>query len=619
MDSGLGESNKFTSPRAAEPHLRLLTELPPWHTVFLHNLRDNFLGRDLPRVWAKYPPSKFWGDVFVPTGFPWLRMTESGVLHILAVLMLVTFTRLYFSLEQQRTIRLKPRTTITEYEVSEYLPPINTGSPPAPKPRKGKPLLAKQQIISLPPRPDNFEQTIISPVDVKLPGHVPLPNIVAWTAVPAPPEAATLRNTAQLTLPQLPANVIASPADARELAHSRLPNVAPKVIEPAPEAQALTPQRKLEAASDVIGPPPTDDAKLHTPRQIVAVTPSVIAPPPETNVSRNLGAINVGKLTPSVAAPKIEVAEQRAIPQPTGSPKNGNGQPGGAAAAPPALAQGALTSGPAAGQLIALNLRPANVSGPLNIPPGRRTGEFAAGPEGKPDAPGTPDIQDGGHGAGGNGSGSAGAGTGNNGNLPPGIVVGSAPGAPPPGSVVVAGTPNPAATPKFSDSAKQVLMAAARPPRVGELPHDMPAESSAPAPYKIEDKVFSGKKYYSMTLNMPNLASAGGSWIIRFAQLDQDKTVGELTAPVAMTKVDPAYPADLIRDGVEGTVILYAVIHKDGTVGEVRVLRGLQGKLDENARVALLRWKFRPGTKNGQAVDLEAVVQIPYKAARLSF
>jgi TonB family protein len=95
--------------------------------------------------------------------------------------------------------------------------------------------------------------------------------------------------------------------------------------------------------------------------------------------------------------------------------------------------------------------------------------------------------------------------------------------------------------------------------------------------------------------------------------------VGELTAPVATIKVDPAYPAELIRKGIEGKVILYAVIRKDGTVGEVRVLRGLQGSLDENARIALLRWKFRPGTKNGQAIDLEAVVQIPYKVIALNY
>jgi len=621
MDSGLGASRKATSPRAAEPQLRLLTELPPWHQVFLENLRDKILRRDVPRIWAKYPAGKFWSDVFVPTGIPWGRMTESGVLHVLAILMLITFTHLYFALEAQHSIRLRPQTAITDYEISEYLPPINTGSPPASKPRKGQPVLAKQKIISLPPRPDNFEQTIVSPVDIKLPSHISLPNIVAWTAVPAPLAASALRNSTQITLPQVPASVIAPPPGPHDLTHPRLPEIASNVIGPAPDAQSLAPGRKLDPSTDVIGPPPTDDAKLRTPRQIIAVTPSVIEPAPEANVSRNLGAINVGKVIPNVAAPKLEIAEQRTVPQASPSSGNGGGgQVGGAAASePPPLPQGALPSGPAAGQLIALNLHPATVSGPLAVPPGHRSGEFAAVPEGKPDAPGTPDVQGGAHGAGGNGAGTAGAGKGDKNGLPAGIVVGNAPGAPPPGSVVVAGSPSKVIAPKLTDSAKSVLMAAARPSRVGDLPHDIPTTTPSAGPPKIEDKVFSGKKYYSMTLNMPNLASAGGSWIIRFAQLEEDKTVGELTPPVATTKVDPAYPAELIRDGVEGTVILYAVIHKDGTVGQVRVLRGLQGRLDENARMALLRWKFRPGTNNGQAIDLEAVVQIPYRAGRLNF
>jgi TonB family protein len=61
------------------------------------------------------------------------------------------------------------------------------------------------------------------------------------------------------------------------------------------------------------------------------------------------------------------------------------------------------------------------------------------------------------------------------------------------------------------------------------------------------------------------------------------------------------------------------VIHSDGSVGDVRVLRGVDERLDENARVALMRWRFRPATKNGSAVDLEAVVQIPFQARKLPF
>jgi TonB family protein len=119
-----------------------------------------------------------------------------------------------------------------------------------------------------------------------------------------------------------------------------------------------------------------------------------------------------------------------------------------------------------------------------------------------------------------------------------------------------------------------------------------------------------------MTLNMPNLTSAGGSWIVRFAELKETQDQSPLTAPVATLKVDPAYPADLLRHGIEGVVTLYAVIRADGAVSAVRVLHGVDAQLDASARAALQRWHFRPGRKNGNAVDLEAVVQIPFVARR---
>lgn len=604
MNSSPGESNRKTSPPAEEVQLCLLTELRPWYRVFFENLRDTLLFRRPVRGWTPTPPADFWPDVFVPARIPWGRLTESGVLHVLAVMMLVTFTRLYFTLEQQRRIQLKPPTTELHYEVSEYLPPINTGKVPSPKPRHGEPLIAKQEIVSLPPRPDNFEQTIVSPVDVKLPKNIPLPNIVAWTQVPGPPSADALHKS-QLKLPQT--NVMAPP-DAAQLQHSKLPDVAQNVIAPA-EAANLASNRRLDLNPNVIGPPPDDTAKLHTPHDIIAVSPAVMEPPAEANLSR-LGAMNVGKMAPTVAAPKLEVPEQRAMALPPGRPgqaTGGRSSGGGSTeAAPPPAVQGVGTGRSASGQLIALNLHPADATVPIQVPPGRRSGEFAAGPRGKPNAPGTPDIKGGGTQAGTPDS-SAPSG------LPPGLMVGQAPGSSPPASVV--GSPQNGAPATKSDP---VLTASAHAPRVGETPRSAPPDLPT-TPARIEEKVFGGKRSYSMRLNMPNLNSAGGSWIIRFAQLGGDDMSGEITAPVATTKVDPAYPAQLMHDGVEGTVVLYAVIHKDGTVGEVRVLRGLEGHLDENARVALLRWKFRPGMKNGEAVDLEAVVQIPYKAPRMEY
>jgi len=138
-----------------------------------------------------------------------------------------------------------------------------------------------------------------------------------------------------------------------------------------------------------------------------------------------------------------------------------------------------------------------------------------------------------------------------------------------------------------------------------------------------ERAVFGTRRFYSVTLNMPNLNSGGGSWVIRFAELKRDSgsqpgnPPPDLSQPMATRKVDPAYPLQLMRENVHGTVILYAVIHSDGSVGNVKVLRSVDERLDRFATEAISQWKFDPATKNGTPVDVEATFQIPFRPTRV--
>ena len=129
----------------------------------------------------------------------------------------------------------------------------------------------------------------------------------------------------------------------------------------------------------------------------------------------------------------------------------------------------------------------------------------------------------------------------------------------------------------------------------------------------VDRKVFGGKRVYGRTLNMPNLNSASGSWVIKFAELGGGKKDGELLEPVALEKTDPGYPLELMRANVHGMVTLYAVIHADGRVGDIRVLTSEDERLDAFAEKALARWKFLPAERAGKPVALEAVVTIPFR------
>ena len=85
---------------------------------------------------------------------------------------------------------------------------------------------------------------------------------------------------------------------------------------------------------------------------------------------------------------------------------------------------------------------------------------------------------------------------------------------------------------------------------------------------------------------------------------------------MATRKVDPAYPMELMRENVSGTVIVYGVIHADGTVGNVRILRGVDSRIDRFASQAVSQWQFQPATKNGAPIDVDATFQIPFHPSR---
>ena len=271
----------------------LLCELEPWHRVFLRNLRDLF-SAEPPPLELTAVPIPVGPDTFIRTGIAPRRFFESGGYHIaLVVVVYLVCTLPFFN----RTVKLKSPfedTKISYQPLSDYLPPINTGHKSEPKPRKGEPKLAKQEILSVPPQPDNAHQTIITPPKIKLPQDVALPNIVAWTPVPAQqPIAASARSVNKLTLPQFDVPVVEPTADVSKLRAKLQTPVLPQptVVEPAVDVSKIKP-------------------KLQTPTLPQA---SVVEPPLSPDqLKLKAGQINMAEMQPTVAAPKLAVPAQSA-------------------------------------------------------------------------------------------------------------------------------------------------------------------------------------------------------------------------------------------------------------------------------------------------------------------
>ena len=278
--------------------------------------------------------------------------------------------------------------------------------------------------------------------------------------------------------------------------------------------------------------------------------------------------------------------------------------------------------------LLALSARPALPSAVLELPETNLRARFSTGPYSGRGSPGgvpggTPGA------AGGQAEGPGGEG-GGPGTLPiPDIFVAPA-GPVPPGPVVAglgSGLPGqpPAAAPSRSPA----------PDREGGAKAEVQRTKS---PQERAEQILEGirpgarasgaatrPRVYTIYVNMPNLSSQAGSWVLHLAEFDEHNTAVPggaangfpLEAPVVVKKVDPKYPAAARRDRVEGSVFLYGIIRPDGTVDRVRVVRGLHQLLDQNAVVAFQSWRFEPGRKNSAAVSVEVVVEIPFRLTKL--
>ncbi len=453
------------------------------------------LGPELrPEAGAALRPAKLlvsefdmWRDVFVQQGMPWRRFLQSGLLHAAAVYVICTTSLSWMQGQKILTRPAFDRSSLVTYTPEEYLPPLDTGQSEAPKPeaakaQQGDPVYARQPILSVPPEADNHSQTIVVPPDLKLDHEVPLPNIVATGAI---------------------APVI--PLDAAPAGLSRIdaPVPEPQVVAPTPDV-ALASNRGVQTAmkSEVIAPPPE-------------VTHSEAA----RSTKGLVGPLNIGPSDVVAPTPQLTLAEQHSRAARGGGRLTGGGiQP---VAPPPSVAAGSGSGG----RLIALGIHPITPTGPVPVPAGNRRGEFAATPKGKAGASGTPDLV--GTKSDANAKTAGGRGNGNfnarNNSLPVGLHVG--------------------AVDSADDAREMAGLSSTRTAGATAGARSNPRAASPVSDDQITDldrKIFGGKRVYGRTLNMPNLNSSSGSWVIKFAELDGGRNDGELLEPLPRKNPIPA-------------------------------------------------------------------------------
>jgi len=154
---------------------------------------------------------------------------------------------------------------------------------------------------------------------------------------------------------------------------------------------------------------------------------------------------------------------------------------------------------------------------------------------------------------------------------------------------------------------------------VGPAPASAPEAHPASGAAKVSsapDPRMNGRDIYMMAIQMPNLTSYSGSWLLWYAdRTAREAGLAPLSPPVAHRKVDPKYTPAAVQDRAEGRVQLACVIDKEGNVSGIELLRGADARLNQSAQEALSKWQFYPATRDGAPVDVDVVVEIPFTLA----
>jgi TonB family protein len=448
--------------------------------------------------------------------------------------------------------------------------------------------------------PVRIELTWANPTEdlppVSLPGHEPKPSPKGNPAKPLPQKGADAFHPRQTILSQ-PA-VVTHPRQT--LIQPDAPPTPPKIEVPLPNivewaAPKMPARPRLSAASTSAAP------------QIQHHAVNDLAAPEIVNQEKTPGPLDIAASPTMNLQPRMPV---EAMSKAVAVRRNTQAETGAA----PEI--GATASGDdSLHRVIALSATPGPPAPEVSVPQGNLAARIAISPEGKqPGAPGGAENGAAGDGgSGGNSPRSGGRGTNANAGS------GSSPTA-----VSISGGNAHAGNGGLAPASRATTKLNLKPMPALDAPpsaHHGPAVIGAIDPKLPPEVILSGKEIYTLHIDMPNLTSVTGNWVINFAQLDEGnppyrKPTGTLSGPSLVSKVDPKYPPTLIKQHVDGEVVLYAIIRKDGSVDSIQLVHGIDPVLDKFSMEALARWTFRPASREGQPVELEAVVHIPFQFRR---
>lgn len=161
------------------------------------------------------------------------------------------------------------------------------------------------------------------------------------------------------------------------------------------------------------------------------------------------------------------------------------------------------------------------------------------------------------------------------------------------------------------------------PPPVEDSLLPPPTEAEKPPEVAPEPQLAETQQQIPLSADLDIVVGSGGA-LAGFGEVrsltgsegvqDDAFELGELEKrPEPISQVAPAYPPELRRAKIEGTVTLEFLLNEDGRVESPRVKNSTRPEFEKPALEAVSKWRYRPGMKDGQVVRIYISVPITFR------
>ena len=146
-------------------------------------------------------------------------------------------------------------------------------------------------------------------------------------------------------------------------------------------------------------------------------------------------------------------------------------------------------------------------------------------------------------------------------------------------------------------------------PRTTSMVHDEPA--SAEGPPSMDGLVPGGVSNGVTSTVITEIARATPPVMVKVSPPLKLRVSSGVAAGMLVHTVKPQYPPLAVQARIQGTVVLQAVIGKDGTIRELRVVSG-HPMLAPAAIEAVKQWRYRPYLLNTEPVEVDTQINVNF-------